>query len=261
MRPVFALLPSSLFVFIFIGLLVGWWLIMRLRKAAGIWRLRYFAYPRPWLKQLHDHVPMYSQIPWELRAPYQDCVLHFIDSKGFRPCGALDEVPEAARIVIAGNACVLLLNGSGTVYPDLLTVQVFPPDDPDAEARSSCIALHWDESKKLATDPRDKGNTALPQIALRLGWEAAGRPALPDPLRLTPWARMRCAAFSAENPGLLEKTAGSSDSGEPFLPGDIFAVATEMFLGAPALLQQRQPELYNRLRLFYKVDPARWKRP
>jgi Mlc titration factor MtfA (ptsG expression regulator) len=51
---------------------------------------------------------------------------------------------------------------------------------------------------------------------------------------------------------VLEKAAAGD-------PSDIFAVATEMFLAAPAMLQARQPALYNCMRLFYRVDPARWK--
>lgn len=272
MRPVFALLPSSYLVYICIAVLAGWWLVMRFRKSAGVWRLRYFAFPRPWLKHLHEHVPLYGRLPWELRAPYQDKVLHFVDSKGFRACGALDEVTEAMRVIIAGNACLLLLNGSGeNTFPGILTVQVFPSDDPDAEARSSCVAIHWDAEKWQATDPRDEGNAALPVIAARLGWEIAGRPALPEALLLTAWARTRSAEFIKAHPGVLESAVGSapraegspgkpddSPKSEDFSPADIFAVATEMFLAAPALLQQRKPELYTSLRLFYLVDPARW---
>jgi hypothetical protein len=225
-------------------------------------------------------VPLYSRLPWELRAPYQDKVLHFVDAKGFRACGAINEVTEAMRVIIAGNACLLHLNrtaegNSEAIFPGILAVQVFPADDPDAEARSSCLAMHWNPESMQATDPRDKENAALPAIARLLGWEIAGRSALPETLLLTGWARVRSVEFIKEHPGLLERISGNangaathpggsaenpSESEEPaaFQPADIFAVATEMFLAAPALLQQRQPELYAGLRQFYLVDPARW---
>jgi hypothetical protein len=294
MRIVIASLPSYYYIAAILALLIGWWSVIRVRRTIGVWRLRYFALPRPWLKVLHAHVPLYGHLPWELRAPYQDKVLQFVDAKGFRACGALDEVTEEMRVIIAGNACLLLLNGSGEEnFPGVLTVQLFPAGDPDAAPRSSCVAMHWDENKQQASDPRDVGNASLPAIALKLGWEAGGQPSLPDTLLLTAWARVRSAEFIKRFPGVLEKAAGTAvhhggpapmlaarlgkaavdaaDSGgitespEPdsqalniYDPADIFAVATEMFLGASALLRDRQPELYGAMRLFYQVDPARW---
>jgi MtfA peptidase len=279
-----AFLSPYQYVLLFLALLVGWLVVIRLRRRSGVWRLRFFALPRPWLKHIHAHVPLYPRLPWELRAPYQDKVLQFVDAKGFRACAAMSEVTELMRVTIAGNACLLLLNGSGEPhYPEVLAVQVFPAGDPNAEARSSCVAMHWDEAKQLATDPRDKGNPDLPVIALKLGWEAAGRPALPETLLLTAWARVRSAEFVRRFPGVLEKIGSAAHARSAvspavttgrraaapgpsapaaeltiFDPADIFAVATEMFLAAPALLRERQPALYADLRQFYHVDPARW---
>ncbi|HEX2750098.1 MAG TPA: zinc-dependent peptidase [Verrucomicrobiales bacterium] len=238
----------------FIILLIGWWVVIRVRRAGGIWRLRYYAYPRRWLVYLHRDVPLYERLPLELRAPYQDKVLQFVDGKLFRPAGSMEEVTYAEQVPIAGNACLLLLNSGGESevnYPNILTVYLHRKGDQNAEARTSSVALLWDEAKRQATDPRDEGNAALAPIAAELGWETAGRSGLPETLLLAPWARLRCAEFEKASPGLLEKAS----AGEPV---EVFAVATEMFLGAPALLRQKHPALYEGLRLFYRVDPARW---
>ena len=247
MRSIFAIIPIYLALWSVVALLAGWWLVMLLRRKAGVWRLRYFAYPRPWLKFLHDHVPLYERLPWELRAPYQDKVLHFVDSKNFRACGALDEVTEEMRVTIAGNACLLLLNDvSESNFPEVLTLQVYPQNEEEPAARSSCLAMLWNPDKRHFTDPRDRSRDILSAIAAQLGWKA-----LPDPLLLTAWARIRSPAFIQANPGLLEKSATGEGA-------DIFALATEMFLAAPALLQQHHPVLYAAMRQFYHVDPARW---
>ena len=247
MRPILASFPLLVTFWSLVALLVGWWLVMLLRKKAGVWRLRYFALPRPWLKSIHDHVPLYEKLPWELRAPYQDKVLHFVDSKNFRACGKMDEVTEEMRVAIAGNACLLLLNDTGeSNFPEVLTVLLYPQDEDDPSARSSCVALVWDAQKSQATDPRDRESSILASIASNLGWKA-----LPAPLLLTTWARVRSTAFNHMHPGLLEKSAAGD-------PSDVFAVATEMFLATPAVLQQQHPALYDAMRHFYKVDPARW---
>ena len=247
MRPIPAFLSPYYLFFATLSLLIGWWLVMRIRKATGVWRLRYFAFPRPWLKFLHENVPLYTRLPWELRAPYQDKVLQFIDAKRFIPCGAMDEATEAARVIIAGHAALLLLNQAPGNYPDILTVQLFPLSDPNADggARSSAVAVWWDTAKQQATDPRD-ARAPLSEIARQLGWRA-----LPEPLLLTLWARVRCPEFTAGWPGVLEKAA----TGEA---ADVFAVATEMFLAAPDVLKQQHPAFYDALRHFYLIDPARW---
>jgi Mlc titration factor MtfA (ptsG expression regulator) len=247
MRLPFAFIPPEILFLLLLAVVVGWWLVMRLRRKAGIWRLRYYAFPRPWLKHLHDHVPHYARLPWELRAPYQDKVLNFVDSKIFRPGGSMGEVTEELRVTIAGNACLLLLNSPAeVVFPTILTVQVYPQNDEDPTARSSAIAVLWDDKKGQATHPADRENSALAEITARLGLKA-----LPEPLLLTGWARVLCPDFERSYPGMLEKI----HSGEA---GDVFAMATEVFLAAPAVLQQSQPALYDALRHFYRVDPSRW---
>ena len=247
MRPVFALLNAYHLFFLTLALLIGWWLVMRIRRAAGIWRLRFYAFPRPWLKYLHSDVPHYTRLPWELRAPYQDKVLQFIDAKRFIPCGDLSEVTESARVILGGHAALLLLNQAQGNYPEILTVQLYPHGDPNADggARSSSVALWWDAEKRQATDPRD-ARSPMADIARELGAKA-----LPSPLLLTGWARIRYAEFAATSPGVIP----ASVKGEP---EDIFAVATELFLAAPAVLKQQQPGFYNALRHFYLVDPDRW---
>ena len=41
-------------------------------------------------------------------------------------------------------------------------------------------------------------------------------------------------------------------------PAEFFAVVTEAFFLAPALLRERHAELYGLLRGFYRQDPASW---
>jgi len=247
MHPLLAAIPYQILLWSTIALLAAWWLVILLRRKAGVWRLRYFALPRGWLKMLHRRVPLYERLPWELRAPYQDKVLNFVDSKIFRACGTMDEVTEEMRLAIAGNACLLMLNTeANALFPSILTVQLYPESEEDPQARSGAIAMLWHEGLNQATDPKDRGNAELPGIAAKLGLKA-----LPEPMLLTAWARVRHPEFHRDYPGELEKV--SPGAGE-----EAFAVATEMFLTTPALLQQSQPSLYRAMCHFYRVDPARW---
>jgi Mlc titration factor MtfA (ptsG expression regulator) len=41
-------------------------------------------------------------------------------------------------------------------------------------------------------------------------------------------------------------------------PAEFFAVASETFFERPKKLSIRYPELYDRLRVFYELDPLQW---
>jgi MtfA peptidase len=245
-------LPSHYYYIALFVFVAGWWLVMRIRRGAGIWRLRYYALPRPWMLHLHSRVPYYRQVPVELRAPYQDRVLQFVDGKSFRYADPLKLVEEDARVTLAGTGCLLLLNNTGDAsYPDLLAVQLWPQGTTMEEILATkrpvkSLPLIWNEATYEATDPRDAGNKALPVIAKSLGWDH-----LPGTLLLAPWARHRAPEFLARHAQSLAGIAGGEAE-------DVFAVATEMFYAAPDALQKRHPQLYAALRQFYCIDPSRW---
>ena len=41
-------------------------------------------------------------------------------------------------------------------------------------------------------------------------------------------------------------------------PAEFFAVATESFFEKPRQMKKRHPDLYEELRLYYRLDPAEW---
>lgn len=250
-------LPPHYYYIALLIFMMCWWLVIRLRSKAGIWRLRYYALPRPWLLHLHKFVPHYRLVPLELRAPYQDKILQFVDGKNFRHADPLELVAEDARVTIASNACILLLNDTGgDCFEDVLAVQLWPPGATPENIESAsrpvkCIPLIWNEERHEATDPHDALNPALPAVAKALGWEAYGRTQLPEVLLLAPWARQRASLFAVHHPDALKNVEGE--------PADVFAIATEMFYAAPDMLHRSHPKLYDAMRQFYSIDPARWK--
>ncbi len=235
-------------------LLLGWVIIMKLRRSAGVWRLRHYAYPHAWLAPLHECVPFYHRLPWELRAPLQDLMISFLDSKKWRPSGGYEEVTDAQKIVIAAHACLLLLNreNAGT-YLRALTIYLYPThyaqSSPVPEPPSSTVAMLWQENQNLAIDATD-----LPPPLLH-----AGRTALPTAtrdlltLRHATWARLVFPDYTHATPSEhLPLELHSSDAMSTFV------VATELFFQSPSLLASHHPALYQSLQKFYKMDPLRW---
>lgn len=85
-----------------------------------------------------------------------------------------------------------------------------------------------------------------------------GAPGLGDKAAYEQWSavfwdeyeRLR-ANIGAGQPTLLDPYAATD-------PAEFFAVVTEVFFGQPAELEQQHPGLYQQLRAYYRLDPARW---
>lgn len=246
------------------------WGRKKIGRHTGRLRVRHFAFSPAWLKILEENVPLYRRLPVDLRERLQDRVTQFVDSKRWKHCGGLEAVTDEMKVTIAGQACFLLLNRDyGQNFTKVLTVMVYPGSRPgtgDGETAlppveawpSASVLLAWDEVKKTARDLRDERNEVLHEFARQLDLEDGqrdGQPLLPDQTSHTAWARAMSREFfriQAKAEGALAQTFASGDRGE------VFAAATEMFFEWPDQLLVRHPELYELLRSFFKLDPARW---
>ena len=249
----------KLAIFVLLSLLT-WVIVMRLRRSAGVWKLRHFAYPKGWMGPLHDQVPLYNKLPWELRAPLQDLMVGFLDSKKWRSFGGLEEVTNEMKVPIAAHASFLLLNRPNPgMYLGALTLHMFPsshfqPGQPHTEEHPSSTALMiWDEKARHSHDLVDHDRQ---EILQRVSAQLTGSDPAIRTLALShsTWARLLSPEYATATPVL---PASAQD-----YPGDdfpeFFAIATEAFLHCPAVLVKKHPDLYLSLRSFYKLDPVRW---
>ena len=120
-----------LLIFITVGLallmvlvVVFFWLPKRRRQHRSQLRTREF--PEAWSELLRRDFPLYEKLPAELRERLHGLVQVFLNEKNFEACGGLDEVDERMRLLIAAQACVLLLGlGNHGHYPRLRSVLVY----------------------------------------------------------------------------------------------------------------------------------------
>jgi len=246
-------------------------------------RVRRYDFPRAWLPYLEDNVPLYKKMPLDLREELQDLVLRFIEDKDFHAGGGLPGITNEIKITLAGNACVLLLNGPHNLFYEVRSVFVYPgtfiraqPEDELAHLSEvwpeSAMVLAWDSAERFAWDVKDGMDLAVRGFARQLGLDGSsteGGPAepFPFPFRYTGWAHVLGRGILAGsgipgnpgNPGRAGKiTLPAAYENGAKHPAAFFAGASEAFFGAPGHLRLHHPELYEHLRRFYKVDPARW---
>ncbi|MEE4143609.1 MAG: M90 family metallopeptidase [Halieaceae bacterium] len=239
-------------------------------------------FPVAWQEIITKRLPVYFSLSPQEQARLQQLIKQFIADKRFYGCGGL-VITDEMRVTIAAEACLLLLNRGGAIYPDLSSVLVYPtgfivereqhqPDGTVASAEHSLLGeswsngkviLSWDDVEKGAADFTDGHNVVLHEFAHQLDAESGSTNGAP-PLRRNSYKAW--ATIFAEN---FEELAASSMLGHHTLldqygatnPAEFFAVATETFFEMPHQLHDRHPDLYGELANYYRIDPRAWHRP
>jgi Mlc titration factor MtfA (ptsG expression regulator) len=186
---------------------------------------------------------------------------------------------DEIRVIIAAQACVLLLNRITDYYPGFTSILVYPDNyvarevttdgmletvEEQARAGESWhrgpVVLSWEDVLHGANEYSGE-NVVLHEFAHKLDEENErldGLPLLEDRGQYESWARVFQSEFQR-----LKTSAGRSETSVlddygAESPAEFFAVATEAFFERPGKLLGQHPQLYEQLRRFYNVDPASW---
>jgi Mlc titration factor MtfA (ptsG expression regulator) len=260
---------------------IFWWLgVPALRKRRRI-MLSLTAVPPQWIRWLWVDVPLYRRLPEPLRARLNGLIHIFATQKSFVGCNGL-VLTERMKVVIAANACLLVLNRPGVpaehLYDELMSILVYPsafivPETVRLENGlvseghrvlsgqawdSRRIILSWDDIQHA---PGAGHNVVLHEFAHYLDMEDEtmdGAPGLGTRAAHQQWARVFWheydqlrANLGAGLPTLINPYAATA-------PAEFFAVVTEVFFGQPRELETLHPQLYEQLRSYYRLDPAQW---
>lgn len=236
-------------------------------------------FPDAWENILADHMPLINSLPDPLQRQLYGHVQVFLDEKTFEGCGGL-EITDTIRVIIAAQACLLLLNRPATYFPSLSSIVVYPSayvakgksliggqitEEETVRLGESWtggdVVLAWDNVKQGAWNIADGHNVVFHEFAHQLDQEdgaADGAPILSQPSAYAPWARVLGAEFQALQKKARRGRKTVLDRYGATNPAEFFAVATETFFEKPKTLQRRHSELYDALKSYYAMDPAGW---
>jgi len=251
------------------------WQALRHRRRAEAFRE---PLPEEWRKYLERGFPLYRRLPRDLRMKLEPVVRAFLADVRFVGCQGL-EMTDEVRLVIATQACLLIVERDPKAYAGLSSVLVYPDEfvvterhEDEAgvisEAQSAVqgqseddqrIILSWRDVMESAAD-EDAYHVVLHEFAHYLDNSVGGL--LTDTEsgseKLKDWhdvlAREYTALCEAVENG--EETLVDENAAEH--PAEFFAYATEAFFEKSAALAQSHPALYAQLRSFYGLDPATW---
>jgi hypothetical protein len=235
-------------------------------------------FPGQWLSIIEKKFGLYSKLSQEDKAELLQHILVFLDEKRFEGCGGL-KITDEIKVIIAAQACMLLLHRETDYYPRLGSILVYPSafiakrvrhvgcgivsEDEDVLRGESwvggSVVLSWDDVKNDVGDIHDGENVVFHEFAHQID-SSFGKGDSSEVLRSSSnyiaWARQlgkdydKLRKAAAQNkPSFLNKYGAVN-------PAEFFAVATEFFFERPVKLKQIHPQLYESLKKFYHQDPV-----
>lgn len=201
-------------------------------------------------------------------------VILFLHQKSIHGAGGL-ELDAGMRLLIAVQACILILNLDVEYYGGWVEIIVYPDEfvprheyadeagvvhterEPHAGEAwlQGPVILSWADVAPTA----DGVNVVIHEFAHKLDMlngDANGYPPLHAGMSREAWS----LAFSAAYADFCRRVDhGDEVAIDPYAaesPGEFFAVLSEVFFEMPDAVASSYPQVYEQLKLFYRQDPA-----
>ena len=224
-------------------------------------------------------VPVLQGLDAVQMAHLRELATWFLDEKSITGAQGL-VVNQSMRVVVAAQACLLILNLGVDCFDGWVEVILYPGafrvrhEQTDAiglvhEGASDLsgeawlrgpVILSWDDVVRDTWHPRPGHNVVLHEFAHKLdGLNGAtnGMPPLRRGMSEKKWAGDFNRAYDALR---LQAASGRStciNSYAATSPAEFFAVANEYFFTAPAILKSCYPGVHGQLALFYRQAAPR----
>ena len=228
---------------------------------------------------LQEHVSIYSKLPQTLREELHGHINIFLDEKKFFGKAGV-EITDEVRGVVAGNACLLLLQGNNRrfsgfssilMYPNVYTAHEVQHDGlittqrPSKRAGESWvrgpIVLSWEDARSGSVNAEDGHNVVIHEFAHKLDEQSGhmnGLPLLRNDSHYKEWNEVLSEEYNALDERAKKRKNKVLDEYGTVSPAEFFAVASESFFEKPRQMKKRLPDLYRQLQIFYNIDPESW---
>lgn len=249
----------------------------RARRRARLMRR---PFPAAWRRVLRRHMPQYARLPPPQQQRLRQLIQVFLAEKEFIGCAGL-KVTTAMRVLVAAQACLLLLGRERGFYPQLRQILLYPDafvvprqhrdgSGVLSEGRQVLAGESWSQGQVIlswqhvlegAADCSDGRSVVIHEFAHQLDQEkghANGAPLLGSRAAYARWSTLMQSEFDAlrqslslGHPTLLDPYAASD-------PAEFFAVLSECFFERGEALATQHPALYELMTDFYRVSPRTW---
>ena len=275
------MLNLILLIFLIVFVVAYWqWDHVRLKR----WQRRYHDAGLSQEQQifLQRAMPIYNAMTDADRAKLERHICWFLGEKRFLGRDGL-EVNEAMKLVVAADACLLVLNKPWPLYPNVKEILLYPSayyanvTQRDVAGLVSyhqvvregeswpggTLVLSWHDVLEGNRLPEDGHNLVFHEFAHQLDQVTGstnGTPQLANKAAYQRWGEVFSRAFTklkshvAYNMPHVMHSYGATNEAE------FFAVATETFIEKPMAMRQFDAELFHILKDYYQFDPSDWQK-
>ena len=229
---------------------------------------------------LEKYVTIYTKLPQSLREELHGHINIFLDEKTFIGREGI-EITDEISVVVAGNACLLLLQGNKRRFTGFSSILIYPntyiahevqhdgllsTEQPSTRAGESWvrgpIVLSWGDIRSGSINAEDGHNVVIHEFAHKLDEQSGhmnGLPVLKNESRHKEWNKVLSEEYDALHERAKRGGNKVLDEYGTVSPAEFFAVASESFFEKPVQMKKRLPELYKQLQTFYNIDPVSWR--
>ncbi|MGI0485533.1 zinc-dependent peptidase [Pantanalinema rosaneae CENA516] len=273
------MIPTIL-VLLVIGLIIGGIFLLPIAKQLRRDRWKQRPFPPSWTAILQQHLPFYDRLTPNEQRRLQGHIQIFLAEKQFIGCQGL-QITEEIRLIIAGVACLLLLNEQGDYFPRLRSILVYPDaylanqvnitDHYIVEEQQvarlgeswsrDLLILSWRQVQQDIANWQQGQNVILHEFAHQLDQadgNADGVPTLSDRVDYQQWASIMTSEYQRLCQEVKRGLRTVIDRYGTTNPAEFFAVVTETFFCQPRLLQRQHPQLYQLFQRYYQLSPEQW---
>lgn len=229
-------------------------------------------FPKPWRQLIANRLGWWAGLDSVEVLRMEDLIRVFLADKTIE--GVVGYTPdEEVRVLIAAQACLLILGLDYDFYDDVSAIVVSPEavthrgarhleggvvaeDHPQLAGQAMLhgpVLLVWDRVTNDARHPERGHNVVFHEFAHKLDMRNGSADGMP------PLSASLAKRWGAQMPALLaELRSGSTmpiDAYAATNPAEFLAVVTEAFFVLPGKLAEAEPELYDLMRDFYGQDP------
>ncbi len=228
---------------------------------------------------LQKDVTIYSKLPQTLREELHGHINIFLDEKKFIGREGI-EITDEMSVVVAGNACLLLLQGNKRRFTGFSSILIYPnayiahevqrdgllsTEQPSTRAGESWvrgpIVLSWADVRSGSVNAEDGHNVVIHEFAHKLDEQSGhmnGLPVLSNASHYKEWNKVLSEEYNALHERAKRGGNKALDAYGTVSPAEFFAVASESFFEKPVQMEKNLPELYQQLQTFYNIDPVSW---
>ncbi len=236
-------------------------------------------FPPLWNSIIENNLPIYPHLSPTQRRKLQGHIQVFLTEKQFIGCNGL-QVTEEMKVIIAGVACLLLLNEREKYFPKLRSILIYPTAYFAKETTVNGniveekqvirlgeswdrdqLILSWEQVKQDTDNWNDGINVILHEFAHQLDQEdgkAEGVPVLKNQSDYSDWSKIMTQEYKKLCHDVEQRRKTVINSYGAIHPAEFFAVATETFFEKPQQLQKNHSELYQLLQNYYQLYPVKW---